>query len=325
MPESERSEAERRLDELREHPERAISPEQLIKITRERFHADLCFPGPFPGDSRGIFDYSSINIPFPTPADLELPEQCRIDLSRIKELSKQFASAINKPYEPWTYDWFYLELLSAEEKLIPRVWASYEAFEAGIPILDNKLIDDRTDQASLDSAHEQATQWWELDGDRLLEKGALQLSIDHSWLYLLELDNPLEIFEMSLIPPLTMSKIPLYLYPQDCVILAREMRTELYSTSIFCHKGSAELRDLSFQIQRNRFAIKLPRCGWGEANGGREEIDKRDEEIWKKWKSGMKVRRIANEMSVVRRTVYDALKRYKKNHPEETARRTDDK
>lgn len=311
-------EAEKNIDllvGLREQPERAVAADDLLRLTREELHADLVFPKTKGG--RLLADYSAIELPFPATDSLRIPERCPVDFSAFWLLSEHYRGAKGADTTSlWTYRWFYIEILCAEGKLKPRLWARWEAIEAGLPLRDISLEGSELDS---DEVRLYIRQWWTNHGDEMLARRLVFEHVDRPWLDYLEFDQHLLSTQDEDLPiaPIAMSAFPIYLWPEDGATLAREMRNDLFRTSIFYPEKSENMRKIKFQELRDRFALKLRREGWGAVSGTRATIDARDKAIYDLRKSGKPIYRIAQQLGKDEKYVYDALYRYRSRHPEQ--------
>jgi len=288
--------------------ERLLAADDLLRRVREELHTDLVFSRA--GNGRLLFDFSALELPFPAPEKLRIPKRCPVDFSAFRVLSEHYREAKGRDrILLWTYRWFYLEILSVEGKLKPRLWAKWEAVEAGLPLV-GVTIDPRE---PMERVSEQARQWWSEHSEEMFARRLAFEHVDRPWLDYLEFDPYLmQPREESPIAPITMSAFPIYLWPEDGATLVREMRNELFRTSIFYPEKSTEMREIKFQKLRDRFAMKLRREEWGGLSGRRAEIRARDAEIYEQYRRGRPKYRIAQEYGINVRSVYDAIARYER-------------
>jgi len=311
-----------RFQEFLKRPENAVVADDLLALTREVLHADLLFP--LTEQDRGLFDYSVLELPFPASESLRLPKRCPVDVSDYLALSAEFASAYpGRTCLPWTYDWFYLEILCAENKLRPRLWVTWEAIEIGMPLIESSADIARHRGPKAEELNQQAKLWWGERLDLLLENRVVIEESDKPWLGHLTLQELPDDWEDDFAPLVT-TRFPVYLWPQDGVTLAREMRYELFETSIFSPSSAGELRSTAVQELRNRFAIALRKRRWGEASGGRAALRAMDARILRDFESGMSNYRIQASYRLKERAVYHALARARRAE-QESVTKTDSK
>ena len=302
------------LKKLLRHPEYAVAADDLLALTRELLHADLLFP--LTKQDRVLHDYSALELPFPATDSLVLPKRCPVRLAHYLSLSAGFALAHpGRVCAPWTYDWFYLEILCIEKKLKPRFWAKWEAIGMGMPLIESSADLALRSGRNPDKLHQQAKLWWEENLGQLVESRAVTQRRDKPWLDQLALEElPGDWPEDAV--PLVMTCFPVYLWPQDGMVLAREMRNELFQTSIFSPSSADGLRNTAFQRLRDRFAIGLRKKGWGEASGARVAIRDRDARMLSDFESGKSKYRIAETYGLSYRAVYHALARARRTRQE---------
>jgi len=192
-----------------------------------------------------------------------------------------------------------------------------------MPLIESSADIARHREPNAEELNRQAQLWWKEKLDTLLESGVLTEESGKPWLGYLTLEESPDDWEDDF-APLVMSRFPVYLWPQDGIALARQMRSELFRTSIFSPSSANELRNTAIQRQRDRFAIGLRKRGWGEVSGAHAAVRAQDAQVLSDFESGMSKYRIQAKYNLSRRAVYHALLRVRRAAPESVTR-TDSK